>query len=330
MLGPPPPPPSGFIVQLDRPRYSMIESARELLSVAAVSSTAQGRRPASEEKALHEHSSSADNYVLGHTPWAIQRLLRLGQIYALFTRRMFAEAGISTGMQVLDIGCGPGEVSLIAADMVGETGSVLGVDASADMLEVAQTRAHAAGLTQVSFLAADLRDLTPDRQFDALVGRFILMHMPEPETILRQLVQWVRPGGIVALQEYNLSSHEDAFYPPSTLWEQSWRWSTLAFRQAGGNLHAGMQLPSMFRAAGLPAPHMSYEASIGADPDWPGFEMRAADVRTFLPLILRFGLATEEEIGIDTLAERLREETVSHGGAARLPILVSAWARTSS
>jgi hypothetical protein len=53
-------------------------------------------------------------------------------------------------------------------------------------------------------------------------------------------------------------------------------------------------------------------------------------VRTFLPLILRFGLATEEEIGIETLAERLREETVSHDGADRLPILVSAWTRTSS
>jgi SAM-dependent methyltransferase len=279
---------------------------------------------------LQEHSSSADNYVLGHTLWAIQRLLRLGQIYEPFTRRMFAEAGITAGMQVLDIGCGPGEVSLIAADMVGETGSVLGVDASADMLDVARTRVQAAGFTQVSFLAADLRNLALDRQFDAFVGRFILMHLPEPEAVLRQLVQWVRPGGIVAFQEYNLSSHEDANYPPSTLWEQSWRWSTLAWQQAGGNLHAGMQLPSMFRAAGLPAPHMSYEASIGADPDWPGFEMRAADVRTFLPLILRFGLATEEEVGIDTLAERLRAETVSHDGAARLPILVSAWARTNA
>jgi tRNA A58 N-methylase Trm61 len=136
----------------------MIEFERELFSMAATWSTAQGRRPTPEEKTLHEHSSSADNYVLGHTPWAIQRLLRLGQIYAPFTRRMFAKAGISTGMQVLDIGCGPGEVSLIVADIVGETGSVLGVDASADMLEVARTRAQAAGLTQVSFLAADLRN----------------------------------------------------------------------------------------------------------------------------------------------------------------------------
>ena len=288
-------------------------------------------RRAVKEMTLQEHGTSgADNYLLGHTPQAIQRLLLLGQIYQPFTRRMFAEAGVTTGMQVLDIGCGPGEVSLIAADLVGETGSVLGIDASADMLQMAQARTHAAGLANVSFIAADLRNLALDQQFDALVGRFILMHLPEPAAVLRQLIRCVRPGGIVAFQEYDLSSQADAAYPPSPLWEEAFRLSTLPFQQAGGNIHAGMQLPTMYHAAGLPAPHMSYEASIGADRDWLGFEMRAADVRMFLPLILQFGLATEEEIGLDTLAERLREETISQGGVARLPVLVSAWARTTA
>jgi ubiquinone/menaquinone biosynthesis C-methylase UbiE len=279
---------------------------------------------------MQERSSSADNYLLGHTPWAIQRLLNLGQIHEPFTRRMFVDAGITAGMTVLDVGCGPGEVSFIAADLVGKTGGVLGVDASEDVLQVARARAQAAGLAHVSFMAADLRDLSLEQRFDVLVGRFILMHLPEPEAVLRRLSDCVRPGGIVAFQEYDLSGSADAFYPPSPLWERTWHWSTGAFERAGGNLHAGMQLPSMFRAAGLPAPRMRYEASIGADRDWPGFEMRAADVRTFLPLILQFGLATEEEIGIETLAERLREETISRGGAARLPVVVSAWALTST
>src|SRR5215475_15460899 len=105
-----------------------------------------------EGPAMNEHDSSADNYVLGHTPFAIQRLLRLGQIYQPFTRSLFIEAGLTTGMQVLDIGCGPGDVSMVAADLVGETGRVLGIDASGDMLEVARSRVQAAGLTHVSFL----------------------------------------------------------------------------------------------------------------------------------------------------------------------------------
>jgi SAM-dependent methyltransferase len=246
------------------------------------------------------------------------------------TRRVLIEAGIATGMRVLDVGCGPGEVSVLAADLVGDSGRVLGIDGSADMVAVAQARAQDAGVPQVSFMAADLRDMTLDQRFDALVGRFILMHLPEPETVLRRMLQWVRPGGVVVFQEYDLSSAADAFYPPSPLWERAYRLSTLAFERAGGNLHAGMQLPSMFRAAGLPAPQMRYEAAIGADPDWPGYELRAADVRTFLPLAKEFGLATEEEVDIDTLADRLREETVRQGGAARLPVVVSAWSHTSA
>jgi hypothetical protein len=72
---------------------------------------------------------------------------------------------------------------------------------------------------------------------------------------------------------------------------------------------------------------MHYEAAIGSEPDWVGFEWWAETVRIFLPLIKQFGLGSEEEIGIETLAERLREETVSQRGVARTPILVSAWVR---
>ena len=68
---------------------------------------------------MQEGNGAADNYLLGHTPRAIQRLLRLGQIYQPFTRRVLIEAGVTAGMSVLDIGCGPGEVSLLAAELVG-------------------------------------------------------------------------------------------------------------------------------------------------------------------------------------------------------------------
>ena len=119
---------------------------------------------------MSERDGAADNYLLGHTSWAIQRLLRLGQIYQPFTRRLLVEAGVTTSMSVLDVGCGPGEVSLLAAELVGETGRVLGIDASVDMLEVAQTRVQTVGLKHVTFQAADLRSLTLDQQFDVLVG----------------------------------------------------------------------------------------------------------------------------------------------------------------
>jgi 2-polyprenyl-3-methyl-5-hydroxy-6-metoxy-1,4-benzoquinol methylase len=71
---------------------------------------------------------------------------------SMVTRRLLEDAGLRAGMQVLDVGCGPGDVSLLAAELVGEQGSVIGVDTNASVLQIAQARAQAAGLRPVSFL----------------------------------------------------------------------------------------------------------------------------------------------------------------------------------
>jgi 2-polyprenyl-3-methyl-5-hydroxy-6-metoxy-1,4-benzoquinol methylase len=136
-----------------------------------------------------------ENYLLGQTTVAIQRLLVQGHMLNPFTRRVFEEAGITRGMKVLDVGCGPGDVSLIAADLVGETGRVLGIDGSVEALQLARSRAQEASLTQVSFLAEDLLSLTLDQEYDAIVGRLILMHLPEPAAVVRHVAQHLRPGG---------------------------------------------------------------------------------------------------------------------------------------
>lgn len=271
--------------------------------------------------------STGEYYLLGQTPAAHQRLLITGQLFNPFTRQMLTEAGITTGMHVLDVGCGPGTVSMLAAELVGETGHVLGVDANEEVVQLAQVRAQAAGLKHLSFRAEDVVHLTLEQEFDAIIGRFILMHLPEPAAVLCRLTDHLRPGGVVAFQEMDLSSHADAFYPPSTLWEQTWSWCTHPVQQAGVELNRGLKLCRMFLEAGLPAPQVRYEAAIGSEPDWIGFEWWAETVRVFLPLIQQFGMGTEEEIEIETLAERLREETVSRRGVARTPILVSAWVR---
>ncbi len=266
-------------------------------------------------------------YSLGHAPKEIQRLLLQGQLLNGFTRRVLADAGITAGMKVLDVGCGPGDVSLLAAELVGETGSVLGVDANADVLRVADSRAQAAGLTYVSFLAGDIRHLPLDQDFDAIVGRLILEHLPDHLPILRHLLQRLRPGGVVAFQEYDMVGIPDASLPKAPLWEQACSWCVQTFQRVGVEIRMGMKLPSTFLEAGLPAPQMSCDSGVGAGPVWPGYEWIAEAVRSLLPLIVKFGLATEEEVGIETLADRIREQVVSQQGVARMPPLLSAWTR---
>jgi ubiquinone/menaquinone biosynthesis C-methylase UbiE len=272
---------------------------------------------------MQAEKSTAQAYVLGQ-----QHLLKQGQMLYPFTRRLLEDVGITAGMQVLDVGCGPGDVSLIAAELVGEMGSVVGVDTNASVLQLAQARAQVADLSNVSFLAGDIHDLPLDQEYDAIVGRLILMHLRKPVALVRLLSKHLRPGGVMAFQDYDPSSLAEASYPPCPLWEQAARWIIQAFRQAGIELQMGMKYHSTFLAAGLPAPQLRYEAAMGAGPDWVGYDVMAQTVHAALPLILKFGFATAEEVGIDTLADRLREEIVSQGGVARFPALVSAWVRS--
>lgn len=142
---------------------------------------------------MSEGQSSSQNYALGHTPEAFQRLLVQGQLFNSFTRRMLEDAGLRAGMHVLDVGCGPGDVSLLAAELVGEQGSVIGVDTNASVLQIAQARAQAAGLSNVSYLVGKIDELALTQQVDAIVGRLILMYMPQPAAVLRQLSIHLRP-----------------------------------------------------------------------------------------------------------------------------------------
>jgi ubiquinone/menaquinone biosynthesis C-methylase UbiE len=270
---------------------------------------------------------SSDIYVLGHAPAAIQRLLKQGQLFNPFTRRMLEEAGITSGMKVLDLGCGPGDVSLLVASLVGQTGYVLGVDTKPDVLQMAQARAQAAGLGHASFLTGDICDLTLSQEFDAIVGRFVLPFLPERTAILRRLTQHLRPGGVVAFQEYNFSSDPSLFYPPSLLWQQVWSWMTQSYQRVGAELQMGLKLYGTFLEAGLPVPQMRYEAVLAGEPTSPIYDLWADTLRDMLPMLVKFGIATAEDVDIETLADRMRAEIVSHHGAVRTPAIVSAWAR---
>jgi ubiquinone/menaquinone biosynthesis C-methylase UbiE len=116
---------------------------------------------------MEDAGKSDATYVLGRTAEETHRLERQSQILYPFTRRLFEEAGIGTGMKVLDVGSGAGDVALIAADLVGSTGSVVGVDTNATILETARTSALASGHTNVSFRAGDIRTMEFDQDFDA-------------------------------------------------------------------------------------------------------------------------------------------------------------------
>ena len=115
--------------------------------------------------------------------------------------------------------------------------------------------------------------------------------------------------------------------PPSELFMQTRRWILEAFAAGGAELDMGTKLYATFLHAGLPAPNMTAATPIACGPTSPGYEDMVRVLRSLLPLIERSGIANIAEIGIDTLAERLREDAVANDRVIFLSRVVGAWAR---
>jgi ubiquinone/menaquinone biosynthesis C-methylase UbiE len=149
--------------------------------------------------------SEAQDYPLGYSAQEAQRLADQGAQLEELTEDVLRRAGLRRGMQVLDIGCGVGDVSLLAARMVGSDGAVLGVDKASSSVEIARRRVAALDVKNVQFEESDLAAFATDKKFDAIVGRFVLLYVPDRAMVLRNLTRHLRSGGIVALQELDIS-----------------------------------------------------------------------------------------------------------------------------
>src|SRR6185369_11330395 len=115
--------------------------------------------------------TDATSYVMGHDDRERRRLLLQASILNPLTEQLFRRAGISPGMRVLDIGCGVGDVSLLAARLVGGRGSVTSVDIDPAALDTLKARASSERIANIECVQADIHDWKPHRQFDAVVGR---------------------------------------------------------------------------------------------------------------------------------------------------------------
>ena len=268
------------------------------------------------------------SYVLGHSETELRRLAMQSAFWDELTEEVFRRAGIGVGAHVLDVGCGPGDVAFLAAKLVGPSGSVLGIDRSEDAVKKASARAAEHGLGWCRFAVAEVETFATDERFDAIVGRLVLMYLNDPARTLRSLVRHLRPGGIVAFHEIILSSM--LCVPPVPLLSRVVQWVITAFERAGAELDMGLRLDATFRAAGLSPPEPYAAARPVAGADSAGYAVLAAVTRSLLPAIERFGIATQAEVDIDTLADRLREATVAADACWLSPVMVGAWARVGA
>ncbi len=200
-------------------------------------------------------------YALGRSDDEHQRLQQQAALFRPITERFFRTAGLRDGMRVLDVGSGSGDVAFLVAELVGPTGQVVGVDMDGRALATARARAERLGLGNVTFVEGDARTLDLGGEFDAAVGRLVLLYLAHPAEGLAAIAARVRRGGIVAFQEMDMDPDVPArTYPPvDALWNQTGRAIIQTFACAGVHVRMGPMLPRTFVEAGLPAPALLHE-----------------------------------------------------------------------
>jgi ubiquinone/menaquinone biosynthesis C-methylase UbiE len=205
---------------------------------------------------------------------------------------------LEPGFSVLDVGCGPGTITIDFARRV-SPGVVVGIDASESPLDGARKEAEAQGVDNVRFGVADVRRLPfADGTYDVVHAHQLLQHLAEPVAALREMARVCKPGGIVAVREVDASAV--AWFPPDPVLDD---WHDLyeqVIRSGGGEPQAGRHLVAWAREAGLEEIQPSASAwcfATPADRAWWG-ETWAERVThsDFAKQALDHGLADRDEL----------------------------------
>jgi len=115
---------------------------------------------------------------------------------------------LQPGMSVLDVGCGPGRLTLPLAQHVGQQGEVVALDIQAGMLKRAQEKAQAAHLTNIRFLQAGVGEGKLEHgRFDRAALVTVLGEIPDREAALQEIFAALKPGGILCVTEIIFDPH---------------------------------------------------------------------------------------------------------------------------
>ena len=268
-------------------------------------------------------------YLPDHSPSELRRLELQAALARPITARMLGDCGLGAGMNVLDIGSGAGDVAMLAAEFVGPTGRVVGIDRSAEVVAYARNRVEASGLGQVNFRVASLEESSDLGRFDLVIGRFVLIHQADHPAFLRKAASFVRRGGRIGFIEPAYDVTMRLSMPTVPLYEQVCVYCADAVMSAGMRPNIGRHLVELFYKAGLEEPALALDVPTGG-PNSQIVEWLSLTLQSFLPHLEATGVTTAAAVEIDTLRERLRKAaSVAPSQVSAIPF-ASAWAKVAA
>ncbi|KAB1650499.1 methyltransferase domain-containing protein [Pseudoclavibacter endophyticus] len=206
---------------------------------------------------------------------------------------------LTPGMRVLDVGCGPGSITLDLAELVGPGGEVVGVDAAATAIAAARDAATLRADDRTRFEVGDVYELAhPAASFDVVHAHQVLQHLGDPIAALREMSRVTRPGGVIAARDADYGTM--AWYPRLPALDRWLALYELLARENGGEPDAARHLRAWARAAGLRDVSLTATPWVYATPElaaWWGHSWADRAVSSaFATQALAGGHATREEL----------------------------------
>ena len=262
-------------------------------------------------------------YALGRNPAESARLRRQSDELRTLSAELLDRVGLERGQSAIDLGCGPSGIIQLLSERVSPGGRVVGVDADPVHVTMAREFADERGLRDVEIVAADARHTgLPAASFDLVHSRTLLVTIPEPATVVAEMVRLARPGGWVASLEAD--TEYALCHPPHPAFDRICVLFDAAFRRNGADPFIGRRLPELYREAGLE--DIGVEARAPVHP--AGNTRRTARldlVRSMRPMILERGLADEQEL--DELDRAVREHLADPNTLIMATLYFLAWGR---
>ena len=238
--------------------------------------------------------SGSDDYLHGHA----DSVLRSHEWRTVENSAAYLAPLLTPGMDLLDVGCGPGTLTLGLATRVAP-GRVVGVDRDPGVLDRAREHAAAAGDASTVFDVGDVGGLPlPDDCMDVVHAHQVLQHLRDPVAALAELSRVARPGGLVAVRDADYGAM--TWYPDS---EALQRWRQVyqqVARSLGAEPDAGRRLLAWAKAAGLSDPTATASVwcfATAADRTWWGETWaQRAEHSGFAEQALAAGLASAADL----------------------------------
>lgn len=262
---------------------------------------------------------TSDNYIISGGKDGKSRLKTLSETLYLYTKSLLEAQGLTSGKTFLDLGCGGGDVSFMAAEMAGPTSNITAVDFDEEILSLAQQEASNLHISNIRFQRAGAYDIKYNNEFDIAYARFLLSHLTEPATALALMVKSVKPGGKVIVEDLQFSGH--FCYPYCEAFEKYIQYYTLAATHNGHHPEIGLSLFTLFREAGL--------KDVGVEIIQPCFHTGQGKWMAYITLdrikdtLVKQGIATMP--AIQQILQELEAFTLNETTIISLPRIFRVW-----